>query len=328
MKPGADFRQDVGMRCLVTGGSGFIGGHLVDTLLVRGHDVAVLDVRRPGRDVEWIQADVRDEAALRFKGFEAVFHLAALSNARECAKDPALCCGINVCGTARVVGAAHRDGVGRVLLASSGWVSTAQPGACVEESTPFDLGRLNGIYGASKLAQEMVCSAHFAEAGGPQYTILRYGTPYGDRMWEGLVIRAFMKMAESRGVIPVMGDGTQYREFLHVGDLCDAQELALRPAAVGRVYNLTGNVSVAVLDLAREVARHFKAKIEHIPMRQSEPETKRILNDRARSELGWEPRTSLEEGIARCVAWWRSLSEAEKNEPYWLEGMPVAFSGK
>ncbi len=313
------------MRVVVTGGAGFIGSHLVDTLRDRGHDVAVLDVRKPRQDVEWLEADVRNGDSLRLKGFGAVFHLAALSNARQCAEQPALCYDLNVCGTAQVVRAAHRDGVARLLLASSGWVGTAQLGDGVDESSPFDLTQLNATYGASKLAQEAVCHAYRAEAGGPPCTILRYGTPYGEGMWEGLVIRAFMQMAESRGVIPVMGDGTQYREFLYVGDLCEAQELALGGVGADRVFNLTGDVPVTVGELAAEVARHFDAKIEFIPMRRSEPVAKRISNHRAKSELGWQLRTPLSEGISRCVSWWRGLSEEEKRQPYWIEKMPAAF---
>lgn len=305
------------MKCLVTGGSGFIGGHLVSKLLERGHETTVLDNRKPAHDVEWLQADIRREDTLRLKGFEAVYHLAALSNARRCAQNPQLCYELNVLGTLNLVRAALRDDVRRLLLASSAWVSAAQAGDAVDEASLFDVAGINTIYAASKLSQELVLYSHFAEAGGPDFTILRYGTPYGEGMWKGLVIREFMATAESTGVISILGDGKQYREFLYVGDLCDAQVRALDEIGTNRVYNLTGDRPVTVEQLAREVTRHFPAEIRYLPQTRAEPEPRRISNDRAKSELRWKPSTTLAEGIARCAAWWRSIPESQKRGQYW-----------
>ena len=305
------------MKCLVTGGSGFIGSHLVGRLLARGHEVVVLDHRRPLADVEWMRADITRDETLHLKGFDAVYHLVALSNARRCIQDPRLGYDLNVMGTVNLVRAALRDGVGRVLLASSAWVAAAQEGSTVDEASLFDPTRINTIYAASKLSQELVLYSHLAEAGGPNFTIMRYGTPYGEGMWKGLVIREFMDAAESKGVISVLGDGKQYREFLYVGDMCDAQVLALSDVAANRIYNLTGDNPVTVEQLAHEVAKHFPAEIRHLPQTRAEPEPRRIHNDRAKSELGWQPSTTLAEGIARCADWWRSLSEAQKRGQYW-----------
>jgi len=304
------------MKCIVTGGAGYSGTCLVGKLRQHGHEVAVLDRRRPAFDVEWLPADIRDADRLRFRGVDAVFHRAAVVDARLVGEDPSLCYETNVLGTLHVVRAAHRDGVGRVLLASSAWVTSAQAGDAVSERSLFDPGRINTLYGASKLMQEIVCLSHRAETGGPDCTIFRYGTSYGEGMWNGLVVRAFMASAESRGVIPVMGDGRQYREFLYLGDLCDAQVLALADIGRNKTYNLVGDRPVTVEELAREVAKHFPAKIEHCPLQRPEPHPKRILNDLAKRELGWAPRTTLTDGIARCAAWWRSLSPAEKQAPH------------
>jgi UDP-glucose 4-epimerase len=305
-------------KCLVTGGAGYIGSCLVAKLLERGHEVSVLDLRKPAPDVEWIRADIRNEDGLRFKGFDAVFHLAALANARRAAGNPRLCHETNVLGTLHVVRAARRDGVGRLLLASSAWVASAQAGDAVEERALFDLGAVNTIYGATKLMQEIVCGAHRAETGGPDCTIFRYGTSYGEGMWNGLVVREFMAGAESRGVVTIMGDGRQFREFLYVGDLCDAQVLALGDIGCNKTYNLAGDRPITVEELASEVVKHFPARIEYVPQQRPEPQPKRILNALAKQELGWNPRTTLAEGIARCAAWWRSLPPAEKQAPYWI----------
>jgi len=305
------------MKCVVTGGSGFIGSHLVESLLRAGCEVKVLDLRQPVQDVEWIQADVRQALGRCFSGADVVFHLAAVANARICGDRPDMCLATNVGGTAEVLRAALDCEVPRVVLASSSWVAGAQVGDVVDEESPFVLTDINTVYGTSKLAQEMLCFSFQAEYGGPEYTVLRYGIPYGERMWKGLVVRAFMYMAEETGRITIMGDGKQYREFLYVGDLCEAQVLAMNPVGANKIYNLTGPRPVTVEQLAREVAKHLPTSIEYIPQARVEPKLKRIKNDLARRDLGWEPSTTLSHGIELCVAWWRGLKPEAKEEEYW-----------
>lgn len=305
------------MRCLVTGGSGFIGSHLVQKLLASGHEVTVLDLRKPVQDVAWRQSDIRDREQVRMEGFQVVFHLAALANARKCSELPSLCFDTNVVGTLNIVQAALEAEVERVILASTSWVAGSQVGDTVDEKSSFDLPSVNTVYGASKLSQEMICYSHLGEFRAPNYTILRYGIPYGERMWEGLVVRAFMEMADEQGVVSIMGDGKQYREFLYVGDMCDAQVLALAPIAENKVYNLTGDRPTTVEELALEVVTHFPAKLKYIPQARVEPKLRRIKNDLAKSELGWSIATSLSEGIGKCVEWWKSITDEEKREEYW-----------
>jgi UDP-glucose 4-epimerase len=305
------------VRVLVTGGSGFIGSHLVARLLTEGHDVSVLDLRRPVQDVNWLQKDIREDLGTSFSDFDVVFHLAALANARKSSDDSRLCFEINVRGTLNVLGAALKANVGRVLVASSTWVSGAQEGDIVNEKSPFHIEDINTIYGASKISQELLCFAFQSEYRGPNYTILRYGIPYGERMWKGLVVRAFMEMAERTGIISIMGDGKQFREFLYVGDLAEGHLHALIPKAMNKVYNLTGGRPVTIEEIAQEVVKHFPAKIEYIPQARVEPKIKRVHNWLAENELGWVPCTSLADGISRCAEWWKSLGSEEKNEEYW-----------
>ena len=306
------------MKCAVTGGSGFIGSHLVSSLLAEGHEVAVMDTRPPLEDVEWIQHDIRQELGSLLKGFDFVFHLAALANARRASEFPHIAHSINVLGTLNVVRACLEAQVQRLLLASTAWVAGSQTDQIVEESTPFNLLDVNTIYGSTKITQEMICYSCKSELGGPDYTILRYGIPYGERMWKGLVVRAFMYMADRSGRMDIMGDGRQYRDFLYVGDLCQAHIAAFQPIAANKVYYLTGNSPVTVEELATEVARHMPARIEYIPQARVEPKLKRIKNDLVKAELGWTPTTSLADGIGRCVNWWRTLSPEEKEQDYWI----------
>ena len=305
------------MKILVTGGSGFIGSHLVEKLLKGGHQISVLDLRKPIQEVEWIKKDLREDLRSVPRGFDAIYHLGAVANARKSAEDPYLAYQTNIIGTVNVLNACLANDVERVFMASSAWVAGAQDGEVVNENSPFTVNNINTIYGATKLNQEMLCYSFLGEYKGPKYTIFRYGTPYGERMWKGLVIRAFMYMAEKMGIITIMGDGKQYREFLYVGDMCDAQVLALRPIAENKIYNLTGTRPITVEELAKEVIIHFPAKIDYIPQARVEPKLKRIHNWLAENELGWVPATSLEEGIKKCADWWKSLSDEQKEEEYW-----------
>lgn len=305
------------MKGVVTGGSGFIGSHLTQALIDAGWEVAVLDNRRPSVDVTWLRADVRDDLGDAFAGYDYVFHLAALANARKCRDKPELCAAINITGTANTLRAARKAGVKRFVLASSAWIAGAQTANIADESTPLDVSQINTIYGASKLAQEALCIAFHSEFGQPPYTILRYGTQYGERMWAGLVVRAFMQMAESTGRIAVMGDGKQFREFVYVRDLCAAHIALENRISSNKIYNLTGDTPVTIERVAQEIIKYYPAKLEYVPQARSEPTPKRARNDLAKRELGWSLKTSLEEGIRNCVEWWQALPADKKMEDYW-----------
>lgn len=305
------------MKICVTGGSGFIGSHLVQKLLDKGYDVSVLDLRKPVQDVEWLRKDIRDDLGNIFSNFNLVFHLAALANARKSSEDPKLCHDINIKGTLNVLNAALKGDVERVLLASSSWVCGAQEGDVVNERSPFHLDNINTIYGASKIGQELLCFSFYSEYKGPKYTVFRYGIPYGERMWRGLVVRAFMEMAERTGVLSIMGDGKQFREFMYVGDLVEGHLHALKPVAENKIYNLTGGRPITIEEIAKEVVKHFPAKIDYIPQARVEPKIKRVHNWLAENELGWVPRTTLEDGIRLCAEWWKTLTDEQKLEEYW-----------
>jgi UDP-glucose 4-epimerase len=305
------------MKICVTGGSGFIGSHLVQKLLDKGYEVSVLDLRKPVQDVEWHRKDIRDDLGNIFSNFNLVFHLAALANARKSSEDPKLCHDINIKGTLNVLNAALKGDVERVLLASSSWVCGAQEGDVVNEKSPFHLDNINTIYGASKIGQELLCFSFYSEYKGPKYTVFRYGIPYGERMWRGLVVRAFMEMAERTGVLSIMGDGKQFREFMYVGDLAEGHLHALKPVAENKIYNLTGGRPITIEEIAKEVVKHFPAKIDYIPQARVEPKIKRVHNWLAENELGWVPRTTLEDGIRLCAEWWKTLTDEQKLEEYW-----------
>ena len=223
------------MRIAVTGGSGFVGSHLVDRLAGEGHDVLVLDDAPPHRrDVEARPVDVRDLEGLvdALAGCGAVFHLAAVSDVNVAFDHPLDTLAVNVTGTANVWEAARRNGVGRALLASTVWVYGAAKGpGPYDEGTPLDPSAAGHIYTASKIAAEMVVQ-EYRRLYGQKFTILRYGIPFGPRMREALVIPRFVRTALDGGTITINGDGAEFRAYVEIDDLIEAAHP--RPGHRGR----------------------------------------------------------------------------------------------
>jgi UDP-glucose 4-epimerase len=304
------------MKIAVTGGSGFIGSHVVDRLLDAGHQVTVVDTRPPHRrDVVYRDADVLDLAGLvrATNGCDAVFHLAAVSNVNDALADPVGTFELNVTGTGRVCEAARRNRVGRVLLASTVWVYTSAPGdGPLTEDAPLALAGSGHVYTASKVAAELVVTS-FAELYGVPYTILRYGIPFGPRMREELVIPRFVTSARNGTRITIQGDGLQYRNYIYVEDLAGAHVLALGDAGVNEVFNLEGPAPVSIRDVA-ETARALvnpHTPIEYVAARPGDYAGREISADKARRLLGWEPSTSFEEGMKRYLEWWMDVDNDE-----------------
>src|SRR5262245_34164993 len=187
------------VRIAVTGGSGFIGSHVVDKLLDAGHTVVVIDMRPPHRpDALFVRGDVLDPEALRkgLRDCDVVFHLAGVANVNDAAADPVRTADLNVTGTANVWQIARECSVKRAVLASTVWVYGAASGTAneVDETAAFDLSRTDHIYTSSKVAAELVVHS-FHHLYGQEFTILRYGIPYGPRMRDELVIARFVDNA-------------------------------------------------------------------------------------------------------------------------------------
>ena len=237
------------MKVSVTGGSGFIGSHVVDYLVADGHEVVVIDTRAPHRpDVGYYDADVTDLTNLvkATAGSDAVFHLAAVANVNDAHADPVGTMEINVVGTSRVCEAARRNGLGRVILASTVWVYTAASGdGPLREDTPLASTGSEHVYTASKIAAELVVSS-FGELYGLPYTILRYGIPFGPRMRKELAIPQFLHRARSGEKITIHGDGLQFRNYIYVEDLAEAHVLALGEAGADEIFNLEGPAPVSI----------------------------------------------------------------------------------
>jgi UDP-glucose 4-epimerase len=302
------------MRVLVTGGAGFIGSHVVDQLRAAGHEARIFDVRpsphHPPGGVETVIGDLLDPAAVRkaMRDCDAVAHLAAAADVNAVAKDPAAAEELNARGTLNVLEAARAAGVRRVIYASTIWVYSDAVDAEVDEESGLQLPR--HLYTATKLAGEMYCRS-YAELYGLEYTILRFGIPYGPRARPAAVLPAFVRRALAGEPMQIAGTGEQSRRFVYVEDLADGVIRALRREAANRIYNLVGDEDVTVRDIATAVQRAVcEAEVVHVPGRTGDFDGAVVCGERAHRELGWQPSTTFQEGVARYVAWHREAEDA------------------
>ncbi len=304
------------MKVLVTGGAGFIGSHVVDKLLDRDIDVRIYDLVQPYTEerVEYYHASIQDLERLKMamKGIDAVYHLGAVADVKDVFEDPHYSENINVRGAINVLEAARKMGVKRVIYGSTVWVysDTKSNTGVVDEDTP--LTAPSHLYTATKLAGEYYCKA-YSELYGMEYTILRYGIPYGPMARDGAVLPIFVQKALNGEPLTIAGDGMQFRKFIYVEDLAKGNVLALKDIARNKIYNLEGSEKITIKQIAETVQKVIgKVEIEFIEGRKGDFSGNEISTKRALDELGWKPTTSFEEGVRKYIEWYKELQKNEK----------------
>jgi len=302
---------------LVTGGAGFVGATLVRRLVADGHRVRVLDnyttgdaAHLAGVDAEQVEGDIRDAAALdaALAGIDSIVHLAAAGSVVMSVADPATNFDVNVAGTFRVLDAARRAGLERVVLASTG-------GALIGDATPpvseNSLPKPISPYGASKLAGEGYAHA-FARAFGLRTVALRFANVYGpwSERKKGAMTLFFRALHDGEPIV-IYGDGTSSRDYTHVDDISTALQLGLEgDVPGGTVLHIASGVETTVTELAglcRAAAGKPGHPVEHRPRRPGEVERNFAAYDLASQVLGYKPSISREEGIP---ATWRWFAES------------------
>lgn len=301
------------MRCLVTGGGGFIGSNIAERLLHEGHEVRVLDSFATGHrgnvvdGVEVVEGDVQSYERVHnaTRDVEVVFHQAALPSVPRSVQDPLMSNAVNVTGTLNVLLGARDNGVRRVVFASSSSVYGANPALPKHES--LVLAPISP-YAVSKQAGEAYCRA-FTEVYGLETVALRYFNVFGPRQdpnsQYAAVVPRFITAALSREPVTVYGDGTQSRDFTYVGNVVDANLLAMSaPAAPGAAINVAMGDSTTLVDLIvlLEEVLDIDIDVHNAPPRVGDVPHSQADIRVARETLGFEPSVSLSEGLARTVA--------------------------
>jgi UDP-glucose 4-epimerase len=297
------------MRVLVTGGSGFIGSHVVDKLRAAGHQPVIYDLRpspwHEAGSVDTVLGSITDREALEraLHSCDAVAHLAAVADVNDVHAEPEDAERVNARGTVTVLEAARRAGVKRIVYASTIWVYSDCENDVVDEDTL--LPAPSHLYTSTKLAGELYCKA-YQELYGIDYTILRFGIPYGPRAREAAVIPAFVGRALRGEVLTLAGDGGQSRRFVYVEDLAEGVVAGLADVARNRVYNLASDENVTIKQIAVRVQELLgDVEIVYTPARPGDFNGKVVLSARAERELGWTAATPFAEGVRRYVEWRR-----------------------
>jgi|TARA_R110000822_G_scaffold93836_1_gene215649 UDP-glucose 4-epimerase len=294
------------MKCIVTGGAGFIGSHIVDRLIEDGNEVISLDNESASSNEEfyWNQKahkavlDICDYDKIEplFKDVDCVFHLAAEARIQPAIKNPQRAVLTNVLGTCNVLQASRENGVGRVLYSST----SSAYGLCntppLSEDMPNDC--LNP-YSVTKVSGEGLCNM-YNKLYGLKTLIFRYFNVYGERQpvkgQYAPVVGIFLRQFDAREPLTIVGDGLQRRDFTYVQDVVEANILASETDSddiFGQTINIGVGRNHSILDIAKMIGYNFK----HLPERLGEARITLANIDKARELLGWKPEVGIEDWI-------------------------------
>jgi len=317
---------------LVTGGAGFIGSHVVDSLLRDGFFVTVLDNFDPfypralkERNIaphrkhpswELVEGDLRDLDEIRPKlrgQWDAVIHLAAKAGVRGSVNDPVGYYDVNVRGTQNLLELSRERGVRQFVFASSSSVYGVNPRVPWREEDA-DLRPISP-YASTKLSGEFLGGV-YSHLFRIRFVALRLFTVYGPRQRPDLAIRKFAELIRAGRPLPFYGDGTTRRDYTYIDDIVSGIRAALRfDRSMFEIINLGNNRTVTMIDMVHgiEQALGMPATLDQLPEQPGDvPQTWAAI-EKARTLLGYEPRTTYPEGIARFVAWLREVQELPAN---------------
>jgi len=310
----------MGRKILVTGGAGFIGSHVTEELIRRGHEVAVLDDLSGGRAAQvpagatLYELDITqpvDEAFEEFKP-DDVIHLAAQVSVAVSMQDPGMDARINVLGSLNVIGAAQRHGARRIIYASSAACYGAQEEDILNEGMRCVPA---SFYGASKYAVEH-CLLSAREDSGLEWVALRFANVYGPRQdphGEAGVVAIFARQLLDGGHPEIFGGGDLKRDYIYVEDVARAVALALEAELDGfedPVFNCStavGTTTNRIYALLKE-ACSSDVEAQAGPWRPGDVQNLILDNSRLKALLDWSPRITLEDGITRTAEYFRDAN--------------------
>jgi UDP-glucuronate 4-epimerase len=305
------------MKILLTGGAGFIGSHLLERLIERKDDVAVVDdfndyydpgIKRanlPKSGFRLHERDIRDAAPIVAQEKpDLVIHLAARAGVRPSQKDPALYESVNVGGTLGLLEACRANGVKRFIFASSSSVYGNAEVPFREENA--DLQPIS-FYGATKLLGEHYVRI-YSRLHGLHATSLRFFTAYGPRQRPDMAIHAFTAAILQGREIPMFGDGSTERDYTFVSDIVQGVLGAVDHDEPYAVYNLGESRTIALKRLIELIGENAGRKplVKMLPEQPGDVKRTCASIDRARRGLGYDPKVPIEDGIREFVAWYKS----------------------
>lgn len=304
-------------KCLVTGGAGFIGSHLVDKLLDEGRQVRVIDNFSTGRpdnlshqsgnkNLEVIKADIRDIEEIKpyFGGIDAVFHLAALADIVPSIVDPVQYYETNVTGTMCVVEAARLNSVKKLVYAASS--------SCYGIPDSFPTGESADIrpqypYAFTKYAGEQTV-LHWGKVYGLPVVCLRLFNVYGPRSRTsgtyGAVLGVFLAQKLNNQPFTVVGDGKQTRDFTYVKDVANAFFMAADSVYSWEIFNVGSGNTYSI----NHLVELLKGKVVYIPKRPGEPDCTFADTTKIKKFIGWNPKFDFESGVKEVlenIEYWR-----------------------
>lgn len=307
------------MKVLVTGGAGFIGSHIVRTLLEQGDHVRVLDNFSTGRrenlldlkgELEILAGDIRDTSTLTeaARGIEVVFHQAAFVSAPQSMAEPQECFDINITGTSRLLDVARKAGVRRVVVASSAAVyGDAAELPLKEETTLHPVSP----YAVSKRVDEMYAEL-FTRSLGLEVVALRYFNVYGPRQRPdsqyAAAVPIFIRCMLENRPVTIFGDGGQTRDLINVCDVVQANLVAAtHPDAPGQIFNICTGIETRILDLLEVLSDLFPNVGQPIFAAPRAGDIYRSIGspEKASHVMGFHAQVSLGDGLKETVEWMR-----------------------
>ena len=298
-----------GSRSVVTGGAGFIGSNLVDHLVRVGHKVIVLDnfvsgkkanlAHHKKKDVKIIRADISKSKNLDkyFKRADYVFHLAGLAEIIPSIKNPKKYFNTNVLGTLKVVEAAKREGVKKLIYAASSSCYGSPKNFPTSEKEKIDIKH---PYGLTKFLGEQLVLKYATNFNMPNISF-RFFNVYGPRLnmsgQYSAVFGNFLKQRRTNKPLTIVGDGKQTRDFIHVDDLTNAFIKVAKSNLVNKIYNLGSGKETSI----NKIANLFGGKKKFIPKRPREPKRSLANISKIKKDIHWKPTITIQEGVRRLL---------------------------